>query len=360
MIPEAELERRLRHDPTGDPVYARQFAQLAAGGDQARRPDERRLSGRTRLVAPGMGPIARLLVTIALFLMLALAVAQVGRTPMPVPSASASLGPSASAVVPADLLGRIQASGVITIAVRPEQREFRLPGSRGTFDEDVAAEIAGRLGVRLELVRLSTEEMVAERPAATWDLALPSVPDWMIPAGRFALTQPYYYWPHFLVGPRGLTDEMISAGPICVIEGDQGAEWLRGTYGDATTRPITAKVISRANETECLATVQAGDAVALVTAALTYVDNGCTYDGCTNGSIRGGQGIDQADVVPWRAAPVEPRSAIARRDADPPERLITAVDAAFDAMRADGRLHAISNAHFGPGRDVGYETGTAP
>ena len=43
-----------------------------------------------------------------------------------------------------------------------------------------------------------------------------------------------------------------------------------------------------------------------------------------------------------------------------PSGSITALDAVFDAMRTDGRLHAISNAHFGPGRDVGYATGSAP
>ena len=240
---------------------------------------------------------------------------------------------------------------MITIAVRPEQLEYRLPGSKGSFDEDVATEIAERLGVRLELVRVSTEEMLSDGSATTWDVALPSVADWLIPAERFASTQPYYYWPHFLLGPRGLTDATISAGPICAVENDQGAEWLRGTYGDTPTPPITAEVTLRASETECLGLVQAGNAVALVTAGLTYVDAGCTYAGCTNGSIRGGQGWTRR--MSCRGARL--RSSLAARSCDGtpslPERLITALDAVFDAMRTDGRLHAISNAHLGPGRD---------
>ena len=360
MIPDAELERRLRDDPTGDPLYERRFSPVGPGRERVRPLHRRPPSWRTRETGRGFRPAASLLVTIGILIVLALAIAQVGRKAEPTPSTNTSLAPSASAVLSTDLLARIQASGVITIAVRPEQLEYRLPGSKGSFDEDVATEIAERLGVRLELVRVSTEEMLSDGSATTWDVALPSVADWLIPAERFASTQPYYYWPHFLLGPRGLTDAMISAGPICAVENDQGAEWLRGTYGDTTTPPITAEVTLRASETECLGLVQAGNAVALVTAGLTYVDAGCTYDGCTNGSIRGGQGVDQADVVSWREAPVEPRSAIVRRDAEPPERLITALDAVFDAMRTDGRLHAISNAHFGPGRDVGYATGSAP
>jgi len=354
VIPDAELERRLRQDPTGDPVYARRFSQLVAAGELARPRDGRRRSERVRTVAS-------LLIAIALLVVLALAIAQVGRTPMPLPRASVSASPSASAVAPVDLLGRIQVSGVIKIAVRPEQLEFRLPGSKGTFDEDVAKEIADRLGVRLELARLSTDEMLAGGPGATWDVALPSVADWLLPAGRFDVSQPYYYWPHFLLSPERPTDESLAAGPVCAVEGDQGAEWLRGTYGDATTTPITTNVITRASDDDCLAAVQAGDAVAAVTAGLTYVDSGCLYSGCTNGSIGGGnQGVDAADVLGWRASPVEPRSAIVRTGGEPSERLIEALDAVFDAIRNEGRLHAISNAHFGPGRDVGYETGSAP
>jgi len=273
---------------------------------------------------------------------------------------SATPVPSASVVQATDLFGRIEVSGVVRIAVRPEQLEFRLPGSKGSFDEDVAKEIASRFKVRLELIRLSTDEMLAAGSAATWDLALPSVADWLIPADRFSMSQPYYYWPHFLVGPRGLKDALIAAGPVCAIEGDLGADWLRGTYGGTSTPPITANVITRASDQECLAAVQAGDAVAFVTAGLTYVDNGCKYSGCTNGSIRGGQGIDQADVVGWRASPVEPRSAIVSRGGEPVDTLIQALDTVFDAMRSDGRMVVISNAHFGPGRQVGYESGSAP
>jgi hypothetical protein len=359
VIPEAELERRLREDPTGDPLYGFRFSTRAVAGDLARRRDDRRLSGRTRFVGRGVRP-ASLLIAIALLILLALAIAQVGRRPVPAPIATAAPVPSATAAQVPDLFGQIEVSGVVRIAVRPEQLEFRLPGSKGSFDEDVATEIAKRFKVRLELIRLSTAEMLAEGSGATWDVALPSVADWLIPATRFAMSQPYYYWPHFLVGPLGLRDQTIAAGPICAVENDQGAEWLRGTYGDATTPPITTNIIERANDKDCLAAVQAGDAVAFVTAGLTYVDSGCLYSGCTNGSIPGGQGIDKAEVVGWRSSPVEPRSAIVHQGGSAPETLIQALDTVFEGMRDDGRIVAITNAHFGPGREVGYETGSAP
>src|SRR6185503_20280031 len=86
--------------------------------------------------------------------------------------------------------------------------------------------------------------------------------------------------------------------------------WLRGTYGGAVSAPITQKVVTRPTEVECFADIEAGRAVAAVTANFSYVEFGCPFSGCTNHTIPNG---GQPDLQPYREAPVEPRAAVISR-----------------------------------------------
>jgi ABC-type amino acid transport substrate-binding protein len=370
----ADVERRLHDDPTGDPPYVtgRIRAMLLDRPVLARpRPSPRGLAGNGLRLA--------VTVLIAAMIVAALVVIRGSRPPDNAVIASPSPAPTASetptstptptatptpsrtpTVAPAaDRLAQIQAAGVIRIAVRPTQPEYHVPGAKGTFDEAVATELGKRLGITVELVHMSTADMLADTSGTAWDVALPSTASWVVPPA-FATSSPYYYWPHFLLATRGSqnpdTDAAIAAGPVCAVAGDLGEHWLRGTYGATASAPLTRQVVTRPTEPDCFALVKAGQAAAAVTANETYVELNCRFSGCTNGSCSGAP--CPAELLQYREAPPEPRPAIVPQTGPDSASLVGAVNAAFDAMRADHTLTGFVRAQFGNGRDVSFEKDT--
>ena len=115
--------------------------------------------------------------------------------------------------------------------------------------------------------------------------------------------------------------------------GDPSDAWLRGGYDGSTPSPSTPSVITRSDDTGCLAALTAGEAIGALTAHLSDADLQVL------GDVRVIGGPD-----------AEPRSAVVRRPTGPdpdPGSLLAAVDAAFDAMRADGTLTRLSQSRFG-------------
>jgi ABC-type amino acid transport substrate-binding protein len=237
----------------------------------------------------------------------------------------------------ADLLTQIDGAGRIVIAVRPDHPQFSVAGQVATgFDVDVAQELARRLAVTPNVVVEPADQMLSPTDTNGWDIALPSVASWTIPASRYVASRPYYYWPHLLVVPetspaRGIAQ--LGTGMVCAVTSDGGEAWLRGQYDGAPAADPGLTVVTRPSDDDCLAMLSSGDAVAVVTAELTGGDL----------QIRGGlRSIGGPEA--------EPRVVVLRTsdgERPDPSRLMTAIDQALDAMRRDGTLTRLAENRFG-------------
>ena len=123
---------------------------------------------------------------------------------------------------PPDALERMQSLGTVRIAVSPD-------GGADSFDADVARTLAERLGLPVRVVAVPASDLMTTR--ASWDVALPTVPDWSLDRDDFVVTEPYYAWPRAVLVPTGsggtsLAD--VQGQPICAVAGDLGERWLMG------------------------------------------------------------------------------------------------------------------------------------
>jgi ABC-type amino acid transport substrate-binding protein len=243
-----------------------------------------------------------------------------------------------------DALDDVTYLGRIRIAIRSDHPQFSVGGLNGVgFDDDVASELAKRIGVRAEVSIVDVAAMLAVSPTLATDIALPSVPSWSIDRSRFNITSPYYYWPHRLVvsdssSATGLSD--VSAGPICAVSGDAGEAWLRGNYGGVVGTPVTPSIVTAATDDDCLLLVSSGGAVAAVTAHLSDADLQ------VRAGIRviGGPGAEPRAVIAMAETPTGRTTT----------GLIAAVNGALSAMRADGTLTRLSENRFG-GADLTHQ-----
>jgi cystine transport system substrate-binding protein len=326
------LARRLRGDPAGDEAYrpgrfAVRIETALSGPPGARAP----LAG-ARVTSPfarAIGPWATATLIVAL---VGLILVRGGSGPgRPVPSA-------------ADLLLRVNSAGAIRIAVRPDRPQARIPGGTfAGFDLDVAAQLGARLGVRDDIVLTTATEMLAS-PTGAWDIALLSAPLGNDATSRFAVSAPYYYWPHYLIAPAALPAPRITdldGSTICAVAGGVGQRWLigdpLGVGAEVRSMPPTRPtVMTEADDATCLADVEAGRADAMVGEALT------TADLALRPRVR---------IVGSAPAVVEARSVVAARSGSDPTSLVSAVNAAIAELRADGTLQRLSSNRFG-GQDL--------
>jgi ABC-type amino acid transport substrate-binding protein len=237
----------------------------------------------------------------------------------------------------ADLLAQVRGAGRIAIAVRPDQPQFAIAGQVATgFDVDVGQELGRRLGVSPDVIVEPADTMLSGGDASGWQIALPSVASWTIPASGFVASQPYYRWPHFVIVPETSPTTSLSqltAGAICAVSRDGGEAWLRGTYGGAAAPATRLTIVTRPSDDDCLALLASGGAVAAVTADLT------TGDLQARGGLRAIGGPDP-----------EPRVVVLRTgDAGRPDPsgLLAAIDKAIESMRQDGSLTRLSENRFG-------------
>lgn len=235
-----------------------------------------------------------------------------------------------------DLLAEIRQTGRIRIAIRPDHPQFTAPGQPAAgFDADVARALADHLGVRGDIVVADASAMLSGHDDL-WDIALPSEAVWELDPSRFLVTMPYYRWPHRLAVPEassatGPAD--LASEPICAVAGDGGEAWLRGAYGDARTAPVTVEIVTRPSDEACLAALDAGEVVAVVTARLSDADL----------QVRPG-------IKVVGGPEPEPRPVIIRRaqgESPEPTPLLAAIDYALDEMRRDGTLTRLSQNRFG-------------
>lgn len=306
------IESALRRGPPDEPAYIARLTPADLGGAAVRSRRRRRTFG----VLAGLAQMAVLVIAVAGLVLIR----------------SGVLEPAA---VPPTLLADVQARGVVRIAVRPDLPQVAIPGgAKAGFDVDVATEIGRRLGLRVELVFTPVDEMLAGR--GDWDIALPST---AIEPGRFAATEPYYYWPIWLLVPTGssaIAPADLAASTFCVVGGSTGEAWLDGNFiGASSTNvatPPTAPTIRRlATDKACAADLTAGTSAALITSGWSEADI------ATRPTLRrvGGPVLTEA------------RPVVATRGERDPTSLIAEVDRILAAMHNDGTLADFSRSRFG-------------
>jgi len=244
---------------------------------------------------------------------------------------------------PPTRLADIQARGVIRIAIRPDRPQVTTPaGARSGIDVDVASEIGRRLGLRVELVFLPVDEILAGR--GEWDLGLPSS---AVEPGTFATTAPYYYWPVRLIVPASTAASApsdLTGITVCVVTGSGGEAWLDGRFKGVSVTPVavppsTSAEHRLATDEACAAEVTAGASAAFVTSSWSDADLAARPDLIQLGG------------------PVltEGRAVIAMLGEADPEGLIPEIDRIVAAMRSDGTIADFSRRRFG-GLDLSQPT----
>lgn len=242
------------------------------------------------------------------------------------------------------LLELLHERGTIAVAVRPDDPQFIVPGGAlGGFDVDVARAVGDRLGLRTE-TRLSPVTEMLSADAGAWDVAMPSTSLPRAATARFNSTEPYYYWPFYLVVPRDSTVTEpgdLDRATLCVVSGSAGEAWLAPSVDRSppeTLLSVPANTTLRTLEDDdaCLADVAIGASAALVTASLTQSDLASRPD---------------YRVVGAGAAGWEGRALLVRTGEPDSTSLVAALNDAIAVLRADGTLSSLSRSRFG-GQDL--------
>ena len=130
---------------------------------------------------------------------------------------------------PTDLLTQVREAGQLRVAIRPDFPQATTDKLAG-FDVDVAAALATRLGVRLEIVVVDAADMGTSAATGDWDLAMPSS-SLVSTSPSFTPTEAYYAFPSFLVvsdGSAAQTPADLAGTRMCVVRGSAGEAWIAG------------------------------------------------------------------------------------------------------------------------------------
>ena len=178
-------------------------------------------------------------------------------------------------------LDRIQAAGVVRVAIRPDFPQVTVDGTfQGGFDADVATALAGRLGVRPVLQPMNLGTLPDSSAVADWDLALPGRS--LTPAELASLeaSVPYYEWPVYVVvasTSSAASPADLAGQRVCVVGGSAGADWLTGrstvqAAGSIASPPTSVITVERTSDGDCLESLASGDTSAAITATLSPAD----------------------------------------------------------------------------------------
>jgi ABC-type amino acid transport substrate-binding protein len=236
-------------------------------------------------------------------------------------------------------LDRIQAAGVLRVAIRPDFPQVTIDGTfQGGFDADVATALAERLGVRPVLQAMNLETLPDSPAAAEWDLAFPGRSLTPAELARLEASVPYYEWAVYVVvssTSSASSPADLAGQQVCVVGGSAGADWLVGqlnvqSAGSVASPPASAIPIERESDGDCLELIAADEASAAITATLSSADL------AARPSLRQlGEPLflEERRVV----APRGPGSAVA----------IAEVDRLLMELRDDGTLTELSRRRFG-------------
>jgi polar amino acid transport system substrate-binding protein len=204
-------------------------------------------------------------------------------------SPPASTAPGAStAVTPiaGGLLEKVTKAGkliVSTDANYAPQSVQKPDGSYEGFDIDVAAEIAKRLGVKVEFITPGWDIIAAGSWAGRWDVSVGSMTITVPRQAIFEFSPPYYFTPAQMTATTasGITTiDGLAGKTVCVGGTTTYEDWLKGTLqsvslGTVATPPAGVKVQSLPTDQDCAQAIAAGrkDAEGYLTSSTT-VDAG--------------------------------------------------------------------------------------
>ena len=196
------------------------------------------------------------------------------------------------------------------------------------FDADVARGIAEELGVEIEIVEAPWESLLAGLDAGRYDLVINGIEITEERSEKYDFSIPYGYIKTALI-VREDNEEIKSFEDL---KGKSTVNSIASTYMTlAESYGATATGVSTLNDT--LQNVLDGRADATLNADVSFYDY-----------------MNQHPDAPLKIAATTEESshvAIPIRKGDEEADFIAAVDAAIEAMRADGRLSAISETYFG-------------
>ena len=196
------------------------------------------------------------------------------------------------------------------------------------FDADVARGIAEELGVEIEIVEAPWESLLAGLDAGRYDLVINGIEITEERSEKYDFSIPYGYIKTALI-VREDNEEIKTFEDL---EGKSTVNSIASTYMTlAESYGATATGVSTLNDT--LQNVLDGRADATLNADVSFYDY-----------------MNQHPDAPLKIAATTEESshvAIPIRKGEEEADFIAAVDAAIEAMRADGRLSAISETYFG-------------
>jgi polar amino acid transport system substrate-binding protein len=243
-----------------------------------------------------------------------------------------------------DMLGRIQAAGVIRMSTDPAYppQSALVDGEIVGFDVDVGREIATRLGVELALETPDWALVSAGSWSDRWDFSVGSMTITSSREEVLDFTQPYYYTPAQMTAhaDTGITDpEGLAGKSICMGEGTTYLEWMNGTldFGSESpdaTPPEGSILVTRTTDRDCAQVWGLG-----------RVD----FEGWLSSSTTVQAAIDDGLPVVPVGEPVfyEPLAVAFDKTVEDNDSLVVAVDAIVGEMHADGTLSELSLKWFG-------------
>jgi polar amino acid transport system substrate-binding protein len=179
----------------------------------------------------------------------------------PATSPTAAGSVASTAPIAGSLLDKILKAGKVVVSMDPNARPLseQLPdGSYQGFDVDVAAQIAKRLGVKVQYKASEPSAVIKGGWAGAWDMSV-GVATTTERAKALDFSPAYYYAPAQMTASKasGITTvDGLAGKAVCVGQGTTYEQWLKGTLDFGTGQalqapPAGATATTLARETDC-------------------------------------------------------------------------------------------------------------
>ena len=274
---------------------------------------------------------------------LILAACTSGASPTPAPGSEAPGTPAAGG-----LLDKVMAAGKIVMSTDPQyppQSELNPNSTYGYegFDIDVGAEIAKRLGVKIEFITPTWDTVTAGSWSGRWDFSVGSMTITTPRQKVLAFSKPYYYTPAQITASNvsGITTyDGLAGKTICVGAATTYFDWLNG---DLDLGPYTSLILQQPPE-GAKATTLDTDRLCAETIKAGRKD----FEGWLSSSTTVAAAIDEGLPLIKVGDPVfaEPLGVAFDLSGPDPTSMVAKVDEILDAMRADGSLKGFSEKWF--------------
>ena len=239
--------------------------------------------------------------------------------------------PAETAAPDADLLAKIEAAGVITIAMEGTWAPWTYHDETDTlvgYDVEVGQKLAEKLGVEAQFIEGEWDGLLAGLEAGRYDIMINGVDVTPEREQKYDFSTPYAY-NRTAVIVRGDDDAIQTMEDL---NGKQTANTISSTYAEVAEKyGATVTGVDDLNQTMEL--LLAGRIDATLNAEVTFYDYLKAHP--------------DADVKIAAIDPDETSVAIPMRKGEETVSLLAAVNDALAQMRADGTLTALSEKYFG-------------